>query len=105
MKRATTCVLSTALLAGMFVVVPVVSVGAAPHAVRPSVERVPMPAAHPTAARTTAAAAGANATPDTASESVLTRDTDGADVVGIGFPDRAAAKGVSVTVRSRPFGS
>ena len=59
MKRVTTCALSTALLAGMFVVVPVVSVGAAPHAVRPSVERVPMPAAHPAAARATVGAAAA----------------------------------------------
>ena len=40
----------------------------------------------------------------TASESVLTRDTDGADVVGVGFPDQAAAQGVSVSVRSKTGG-
>ena len=56
---------------------------------------------------------GARPTPDapprprTASvrESVLTRDTDGADVVGVGFPDRASAEGVTVEVRSRQDGS
>ncbi len=37
-------------------------------------------------------------------ESVLTRDTDGADVVGVAFPDRATADGVTVTVRSRDHG-
>ncbi len=93
------------LLATSAVVGPVVSVGAAPHAVRPSVERVPMPAASPVAstpAATTANGAAASATATV--ESLLTRATDGADVVGVGFPDAAAARGVSVTVRSMTDG-
>ena len=44
------------------------------------------------------------AAPATGVESVLTRDTDGTDVVGVGFPDRASAKGVTVSVRSRDNG-
>ena len=78
------------LLAGAAIVVPVVSVGARPpHAVKPSLQRVPMPAAHAAATSSTAVRAGvaAGAESGTASESVLTRDTDGADVVGVGFPD------------------
>src|SRR5688572_23656 len=116
-------ILTTAtLLAGTALVVPVVSVGAAPHAVAPDVERVSFapgrvvaaaaagsraPAA-PDAAATPGASPDApsgTATPASVTESVLTRDTDGADVVGVTFPDAASARGVSVEVRSRADGS
>ena len=45
--RAVRAVTAATLLAGAAVVVPVVSVGAAPHSVAPSVDRVRMPAGHP----------------------------------------------------------
>ena len=93
------------LLATSAVVGPVVSVGAAPHAVRSSVERVPMPSGSPVAVAPAAAATSAAATSGTTTvESLLTRATGGADVVGVGFPDAAAARGVSVAVRSRTAG-
>ena len=106
--RTLRIVTASTLLAGAAIVVPVVSVGATPHAVKPSLQRVPMPAAHPAASgatlgATTDAAAPA-AAPGTASESILTRDTDGADVVGVGFPDAASAKGTTVSVRSKVDG-
>ena len=104
--RTLAIVTASTLLAGAAIVVPVVSVGAAPHAVKPSLERVPMPAAHAAAPIATVDAAGAasGGVPGAAAESVLTRDTDGADVVGVAFPDRATADGVTVTVRSRDHG-
>ena len=114
--RTLRIVTASTLLAGTALVVPVVSVGAAPHAVEPTLQRVPMPAPHTTTSRGSAtvsggAAARATATTDAAAgdassvaESVLTRDTDGADVVGVGFPDQASAKGVTVTVRSMDDG-
>ena len=112
MKRVC-CALSVGVLGAAFVVVPVVSVGASPHAVRPTVERVHMPAASVARATTAsgidasapdAADAGTNTAPATGAESVLTRDTDGTDVVGVGFPDLASAQGVTVSVRSRDHG-
>ena len=104
--RTLAIVTASTLLAGAVIVVPVVSVGAAPHAVKPSLERVPMPAAHAAAPIATVDAAGvaSGGVPGAAAESVLTRDTDGADVVGVAFPDRATADGVTVTVRSRDHG-
>jgi SpoIID/LytB domain protein len=106
--RTLRIVTASALLAGAAIVVPVVSVGATPHAVKPSLQRVPMPAAHAAAPGATLGAtsdaAAAAAAPGTASESVLTRDTDGADVVGVGFPDAASAKGTTVSVRSKVDG-
>ena len=97
---------ASSLLAGAAIVVPVVSVGATPHAVKPSLQRVPMPAAHAAATSVTRGAPGVatGAVPGAASESVLTRDTDGVDVVGVGFPDRATAQGVTVSVRSKTGG-
>ena len=44
--RTLRIVTASTLLAGAAIVVPVVSVGATPHAVKPSLQRVPMPAAH-----------------------------------------------------------
>ncbi|MFL6167869.1 MAG: SpoIID/LytB domain-containing protein, partial [Ornithinibacter sp.] len=97
--------LSSAVLGGMFVVVPVVSAGAAPHAVAPSIDRVPMPAAV-AVVDAAAATVGAPTSPAAVArpESVLTRSTRGADVVGVGFPDAAAAQGVAVSVRSQTGG-
>ena len=114
--RTLRIVTASSLLAGAALVVPVVSVGASPHAVRPTVERVPMPAASVAgtaasgkdatapASEDAAGAGDAAATPAAGVESVLTRDTDGTDVVGVGFPDLASAKGVTVSVRSRDDG-
>ena len=104
--RTLAIVTASTLLAGAAIVVPVVSVGATPHAVKPSLQRVPMPAAHAAAPVATVDAAGAasGGVPGAAAESVLTRDTGGADVVGVSFPDRATADGVTVTVRSRDHG-
>ncbi len=101
--RTVRIIAASTLLATSAVVGPVVSVGAAPHAVRPSVQRVPMPAGSVVpSAPAGASAAAARGT--TTVESLLTRATGGADVVGVGFPDAAAAQGVSVTVRSRTAG-
>ena len=50
------------LLATSAVVGPGVSVGGAPHAVKPSVQRVPMPSGSPVATAPAAAAASAGAT-------------------------------------------
>lgn len=89
---------------------PVVSVGASPHAVAPSVHRVPMPASHALGSSTAGASApgasteGGGAARGQAAarvESLLTRDTEDADVVGVRFPDPAAAEGAVVSVRSR----
>ncbi len=100
--RTVRIIAASTLLATSAVVGPVVSVGAAPHAVRPSVQRVPMPtgSAVASAPAATAAAAGGSSTV----QSLLTRATAGADVVGVGFPDAAAAKGVAVAVRSMTAG-
>ena len=98
-----------AVLGGLFVVVPVVSVGAAPHPIAPSVESVPMPAAVTAASAAAGAPASASASAGSTAqtdllESVLTRSTRGADVVGLSFPDRATAAGVTVQVRSKAAG-
>jgi SpoIID/LytB domain protein len=98
--RTVRIIAASTLLATSAVVGPVVSVGAAPHAVRPSVERVPMPTGSPVVA----ASAARGAAPAASVESLLTRATGGADVVGVGFPDAAAARGASVTVRSMTGG-
>jgi len=106
--RTLRIVTASTLLASAALVVPVVSVGAAPHAVKPSVERVPMPAAQQVSTVAGATASEGSAAVQDAgaqlAESVLTRDTDGADVVGVGFPDAASAKGVTVSVRSKVDG-
>ena len=102
--RAVRAVTAAALLGASAVVVPVVSVGAAPHTVAPSVERVRMPAGHPVVAggRGTAGGSAEDLRPV---ESTLTRDTGGADVVGVTFPDLETARTVSVSVRSRLDGA
>jgi SpoIID/LytB domain protein len=104
--RTLRIVTASTLMASAAIVVPVVSVGATPHAVKASLERVPMPAAHAaaSAAALSATADGARVAPGAAAESILTRDTDGADVVGVGFPDAATAKGATVSVRSKVDG-
>ena len=104
--RTVRIVAASTLLATSAIVVPVVSVGAAPHAVRPSVQRVPMPVGSPVAGAPAAAAAKGAAAPSgsTTVQSLLTRATGGADVVGVGFPDAASAAGVSVAVRSMTGG-
>lgn len=94
---------ASTLLAGTALVVPVVSVGAAPHAVTPSIDRVSFaPGKDATA---TPDAAGGTAATASVTESLLTRDTDGADIVGVGFPDARSARGVTVEVRSKDDGS
>ena len=122
--RTLRIVTATTLLAGTALVVPVVSVGAAPHAVAPSIDRVSFAPGRTVAASATATAPDAAASPDAAApdavapdaasgttgtasvtESVLTRETDGADVVGVAFPDARSARGVSVEVRSKDDGS
>ena len=96
---------ASTLLTGTVLVVPVVSVGAAPHSVPPSVQRVRMPAgATVPSAGSAALATKAAAVGGPVVESLLTRATGGADVVGVGFPDAAAARGVTVSVRSRNNG-
>ncbi len=100
---------ASTLLAGGCLVVPVVSVGAAPRPVAPSVDRVAMPPGAPVApvasSHTRTARSPEPTTSGSASESVLTRDTDDADVVGLTFPDRASAAGVTVEVRTKADGS
>ena len=115
--RALRVATASALLAGGALVVPVVSVGATPHAVSPSVDRVPVPAGRLLTSATTDSTAGSasarpargpSADPTRGAakvESLLTRDTDEVDVVGIRFPDRASADGVVVAVRSRSGGA
>ena len=67
--RTLRIVTASTLLASAAVVVPVVSVGATPHAVKPSLQRVPMPAAHAAASvatlGATADAAASAAVPGT----------------------------------------
>lgn len=85
--RTAAILTASTLLAGTIVVLPVVSVGAAPHAVAPTVKRVGMPPGRVLAAASSVQRLDASAGKAAVTESVLTRDTDGADVVGVGFPD------------------
>ncbi|MGB7817534.1 MAG: N-acetylmuramoyl-L-alanine amidase, partial [Ornithinibacter sp.] len=112
--RALPLLTASTLLAGVAVVVPVVSVGATPHRVEPTVKVVRMPAGSPfvsgkprgrvapspsaTPAPTGDGSAAADAE---GTQSVLARATDGADVVGVSFPDSGTARSAEVSVRTR----
>ena len=90
--RAVRVTLAVTMLGGVGLVVPVVTVGAAPHTVAPTTQHVVMPT-------------GLRLDAGRTLESTVTRPTDGADVVGVSFPSRASAAGVAITVRSRQDGA
>lgn len=85
-------VTATTVLVGSVLIAPVVSVGARAHAVPPDVQSI-------------AFDEGRVPPGGSQRESVLTRDSEGVDVVGVTFPDRASAQTVTVEVRSMSDGA